>query len=426
LSRRRRFKKCAQKFISPVRVRVKRKKDVVMSRLLRTLPPLSPDYSGAASVFHDLRFLTVIHDASGCTGTYTGYDEPRWFGSSSPVFCSGLREMDAIMGDDGKLLARIEAALEDTGAPGVVIIGSPVPLVIGFDFKGFAALVENRSGRPAFAFPATGLGYYDWGQREAYLAMARRFLGEAPAKEARRVNLLGASALDGFDDSVLDLLEALLAGAGFRRGAVWGARSSLEEIRESPGAGANWALTAAALPLARFFRDRYGIPFVAGLPVGRSEEGRILAGLEASARGEEPGAVFPPFAGGEAGRGTLIVGEALIASSLRAWILAGGGPEAPGAAAAGGAVGIASFFPEGRELLRPGDFFFASEDEAVRALAGPDWETLIADPLIGGLAPGDSSRRFIPLPHRAVSGRLHRGSLRGVLDNPCVFFRSVV
>jgi nitrogenase molybdenum-iron protein alpha/beta subunit len=68
--------------------------------------PLSPDYSGVASVFHDLGALTILHDASDCTGAYTGYDEPRWFGSSSPTFCSGLRETDAIMGEDGKLLEK--------------------------------------------------------------------------------------------------------------------------------------------------------------------------------------------------------------------------------------------------------------------------------------------------------------------------------
>ena len=373
-----------------------------MSRLLCSLPPLAPDYSGAASVFHDLRFLTVIHDASGCTGTYTGYDEPRWFGSSSPVFCSGLRDMDAIMGDDDKLLARIEAALEDTKAPGVVIIGSPVPLVIGFDFKGFSSLVERRTGRPVFAFPATGLRYYDWGQREAYLAMARRLLAEQPAREALRVNLLGASALDGLDDPALDALEGLLQGAGLRRGAVWGARSSLEEIRESGGAGANWVLTAAALPLARLLRERYGIPFVAGLPIGKGEEERILSGLAACVRGEEPAAALPPAPEGRAGEipRTVILGEALLCSSLRSWLLAEEGE----------AAGIATFFAEGKELLRPGDIFFASEDEAVRALAGPAPETIIADPLIGGLAGKGFPRHLVPLPHRGISGRIHAES----------------
>lgn len=54
-----------------------------MARLSVHLPPFSPDYSGVSSVFFDLPVVVAIHDASGCTGNYTGYDEPRWYGASS-------------------------------------------------------------------------------------------------------------------------------------------------------------------------------------------------------------------------------------------------------------------------------------------------------------------------------------------------------
>ncbi|GHV13278.1 hypothetical protein FACS189491_08020 [Spirochaetia bacterium] len=370
-----------------------------MSQLLFTLPPLSPDYSGVASVFHDLGLLTVIHDASGCTGTYTGYDEPRWFGSSSPVFCSGLREMDAIMGDDEKLLKKIQSALLDTGAPGVVIIGSPVPMVVGFDFKGFASLVENRTGLPAFGFPTTGIAYYDEGQRNAYLAAARRLLAETSPKDPLRVNILGASALDGFDDPALDLLEDLLTGAGFHRGAVWGARSPLEEIKESGGAGLNWVISAAALPLARYFKEHFGIPFITGLPIGKKEEDRILSGLLALHRGA--GAeIFPPASEENSKEGCriLITGEALFCSSLRAWLEKEEGETG---------IRIATFFGEGKPLLHPGDCFFETEDEAVRSFAELKPQTFIGDILFSGLLSGEIQPHFIPVPHRAVSGRFH-------------------
>ena len=44
-----------------------------MSRLCIDLPPFAPDYSGAASAFFDLGGIIVMHDASGCTGNYTGF-----------------------------------------------------------------------------------------------------------------------------------------------------------------------------------------------------------------------------------------------------------------------------------------------------------------------------------------------------------------
>jgi hypothetical protein len=374
-----------------------------MSHILFDLPPLSPDYSGIASVFHDLGALTILHDASGCTGTYTGYDEPRWFGSSSPTFCSGLREMDAIMGEDGKLLEKIRAALRDIQAPCVSIVGSPVPMVIGFDFKGFASLVEHETGIPSFGFPAGGLHYYDQGQRDAYLAIAKRLLKESPRKIRRAVNILGASALDGFDGPSLDALEAMLAAGGFSRLAVWGERSSWEEIKESAAAEINWVVTAAALPLARFFEERFGTPFVAGLPAGRGEQDRIFSALDACAGGaENPARQFPPVrTAPDQKPETLILGEALFCSSLRACL------EAEGAS---GPVGTGTFFSQGRELLGPGDCFFPNEDEARRALSDPRLAWILADPLVKDLLPPGAAPRFTPLPHRAVSGRLYNGS----------------
>jgi hypothetical protein len=373
-----------------------------MSEMLYSLPPLSPDYSGVASVFHDLRALTVIHDAAGCTGTYTGYDEPRWFGSSSPTFSSGLREMDAVMGDDEKLMKKIESALKHTHAPCVAVVGSPVPMVVGFDFKGFATMVENRTGLPAFGFPATGLGYYDQGQRDAYLAVAKRLLPDQAPKNPRSVNILGASALDGFDETALNALEDLLGGAGFRINACWGARSSLEELKQSGGAEINWVVTSAALPLARYLRERYGAPFVTGLPIGKHERDRILSALSRGGDETSMGPFPPPSDPRPGEETTLIIGEALFCSSLRAFFEAQGG---------GGRVKIATFFPEGKELLRPGDELFINEDDAIRALSDPALKRVYADPLIRDLLPETAPPRFTDIPHRAVSGRIYNSTL---------------
>jgi nitrogenase molybdenum-iron protein alpha/beta subunit len=376
-----------------------------MAQILFSLPPLSPDYSGAASVFHDLRALTILHDASGCTGTYTGYDEPRWFGSASPVFCSGLREIDAVFGSDEELLEKIETTLGETGAPCVAVIGSPVPMVVGFDFRGFASLAEKKLGIPVFGFPATGLGYYDQGQKEAYLALAGRLVKQEsprPGKN-RRVNILGASALDGFDTPCLDMLETMLNAAGLEMAAVWGARSPMEELIQSGNAGANWVVTAAALPLAEFLRERFGTPFAAGLPIGGKEQARIVDALVAYAGGREPEQIFPPaaYAAEEGSRPEaeiMIVGEALFCSSMRAYL------EEEYAA---GPVRIATFFGEGKALFRPGDQLFLSEDDARRALSSPRLKWVIADPLLKDLIGGGKAPRFTPVPHRAISGRLY-------------------
>ena len=60
------------------------------SKLWIDLLPLSPDYSGVAAALYEFGGMTVIHDASGCTGNYTGYDEPRWYDEKSMVYYSRL------------------------------------------------------------------------------------------------------------------------------------------------------------------------------------------------------------------------------------------------------------------------------------------------------------------------------------------------
>jgi hypothetical protein len=323
--------------------------------------------------------------------------------------------MDAIMGDDGKLLDKIKAALRDIHPPCIGVVGSPVPMVTGFDFKGFASLVEHETGIPAFGFPADGLHYYDKGQRDAYLALAERLLEDPPHKRKGAVNILGASALDGFDDPALDALEEMLAAGGFTRLAVWGARSSWEALHDSGAAECNWVISAAALPLARFFEERLGTPFVAGLPIGRGERERICSTLNALRDGAKPAHQLASFSSinnadaapvrrpepvSETMPETMIVGEALFCSSLRAYL-----------ETEGGTVSIGTFFAQGKDFLRPGDHLFAHEDDARAVLSAPHLKWILADPLIKALVPEEAAPRFTPLPHRAISGRLYNGSL---------------
>ena len=129
-----------------------------------------------------------MHDASGCTGNFTGYDEPRWMGSRSAVYCSGLRRMDAVLGSDEKFIDATLKAAEDLNPSIIAYLGSPVPTVIGTDLKGMAAETENISGIPSFGFPTTGLDYYDKGASDVFLALIRRFAKKKSTVEKNREN----------------------------------------------------------------------------------------------------------------------------------------------------------------------------------------------------------------------------------------------
>ena len=91
---------------------VDKKEDVYVRGLWKGLTPFAPDQSGAASVFYELGGILVICDAGGCTGNVCGFDEPRWFGERSAIFSAGLRDMDAILGRDDRLVAKLADAAE--------------------------------------------------------------------------------------------------------------------------------------------------------------------------------------------------------------------------------------------------------------------------------------------------------------------------
>ena len=187
-----------------------------MSKLWITLPAYAGDYSGVCSAMYELGGLAVIHDASGCTGNYTGYDEPRWYDAPARTFCSGLREIDAVLGDDDKLVGRVVAACEELRPTMIAVIGSPVPMVIGTDFKGIAAELENRTGLPCFGFPTNGIVRYGAGVGAAQTALIKRFAKDAGRKVPRGVNILGMTPLDFANNGNAAELAAFLEGHGLK------------------------------------------------------------------------------------------------------------------------------------------------------------------------------------------------------------------
>lgn len=105
-----------------------------MKGLRKYLSPFAPDQSGAAAVLCEFHGLIIILDAGGCAGNICGFDEPRWFESRSAIFSAGLRDMDAILGRDDRLVEKLADAATKLDAKFAAIIGTPVPAVIGTDY----------------------------------------------------------------------------------------------------------------------------------------------------------------------------------------------------------------------------------------------------------------------------------------------------
>lgn len=433
----------------------------------------SSDLSGVCSALYELGGLLVMHDASGCNSTYATHDEPRWYGSDSLIFISGLREYDAILGNDEKYISDVVEAAAETHPTFIAVFGSPIAAMTGTDFKGVARVIEKRSGIPTLHFDTSGMHTYQAGMRQAFRALAERFVDEKPEpvtdhrdmdfdcnqgrcpydvmatrileeqKQKRsephwKVNLLGLTPLDF---SVVGNVEALLdwcadhhfdvvsswAMNGHQRDGTTAANaygeelSSLAAIARSAEADVNLVLSSTALDAAKVLQERFGTPYVVGLPMGDAACARIADLLkEAALTGQskslwETSAVEPEATPASASR-SLIIGEPVYAASLR-WVLEQGascaltGPVSEPASS----VRVLCPLEDPCGCLRDTDLQSWREPVTKAALAEAD--VIYADPLYRNLLPfgsmdGTSPKAFHDVPSENYSGRMYRGDMK--------------
>ena len=93
-----------------------------MKQTARIISTYSADTFGVCSALFELGGMVIMHDASGCNSTYTTHDEPRWYDMDSMVYISGLSEMEAIMGDDEKLIGDIVDAANNLHPKFIAIV----------------------------------------------------------------------------------------------------------------------------------------------------------------------------------------------------------------------------------------------------------------------------------------------------------------
>ena len=149
-----------------------------MRGLRKYLTPFAPDQSGAVSVLYEFGGIIVICDAGGCTGNICGFDEPRWFESKSALFSAGLRDMDAILGRDDRLVAKLADAVTKLDAKFAAIIGTPVPAVIGTDYHALKRMTEKKVDLPILTVDTDGMELYDKGEEKAWKELFLVFAGE--------------------------------------------------------------------------------------------------------------------------------------------------------------------------------------------------------------------------------------------------------
>ncbi len=382
-----------------------------MKGLRKYLTPFAPDQSGAVSVLYELGGMLVICDAGGCTGNVCGFDEPRWFEMRSAVFSAGLRDMDAILGRDDRLVAKLADAAGKLEVTFAAVIGTPVPAVIGTDYRALERMLAKKTDLPILTVNTDGMELYDKGEEKAYLALFGRFAGEnvdvepgniektqtaessdgkrngmnedesADIGDRPRVGIIGMTPQDISDLEAADKIRKLYADQGLRA-VCYGMGDGLEEVKKASWAIKNVVVSPAALKTAQYLQKKFGTPYEIAYPLAPE----LVPEMDYR------------------GKKILIVQQQVIANAMRKEIEKRTGEKEE--------ITTATWFMRKEEILADlrvsaaDDISLKEEDDFISLVEKDGYDVIFADPCMERMIP-EFEGIFIPLTHFAVSGKLN-------------------
>ena len=365
--------------------KVDKKEDVYVRGLWKGLTPFAPDQSGAASVFYELGGILVICDAGGCTGNVCGFDEPRWFGERSAIFSAGLRDMDAILGRDDRLVAKLTDAAEKIDANFAAVIGTPVPAVIATDYRALQRMCEKKTNLPILTVDTNGMELYDVGEEKAWLTLFKTFAGKdvVSQKEASEEDdsskkmKIGVLGLTPHDVSDLNIEEKFRKLENENTHYIcYGMGAGIDKVKTAGSVDKNLVVAPAALETAKYLEKEFGTPYEVGYPFVDE--------------------LIPEL--GYERKKILIIHQQVIANAIRQEIRTRSDEQNT-------EVTVASWFMMKSELSEEGDLSLKEEMDYCKLVQNGNYDIVFADENMRGLVPGFKGT-FVNIRHFAVSGKL--------------------
>lgn len=370
-----------------------------MARLFQKLGSFAGDYSGAASVLHDLDGMIIFCDAGACMGGFLFGEDPKGKNEERRFFTASLREKQVVMGIDKKVKKDAIRTYRDVGGEFIGLIGTPVSAVIGADLEGIGKeicknLYEKgitESQIKNIAVRTNGLDSYDVGQEKAYQALANVFVDEN-AVNVGDVNVIGATSIDMWDYHQITDCINLLKEAGAKSPIVWGANGRINEIAGAAGAKLNIAVSVSGIKTVKELHKKYGTPYLIGYPLGKEQtrmwRDKVRLMLQGETSEEKKKESF------RNGKRALIIYEQITACALRDMLENEFNY---------GTVDVASFFKMDKSLKRENDLQIKDEEKIERFLEEQEkYDLIIADPFCFSLFPYEPKKKAA-LPHIAVS-----------------------
>lgn len=365
---------------------VDKKEDVYVRGLWRGLTPFAPDQSGAASVFYELGGILVICDAGGCTGNVCGFDEPRWFGERSAIFSAGLRDMDAILGRDDRLVAKLTDAAEKIDANFAAVIGTPVPAVIATDYRALQRMCEKKTNLPILTVDTNGMELYDVGEEKAWLTLFKIFAGKDVASQkevseeddSSKKMKIGVLGLTPHDVSDLHVEEKFRKLENENTHYIcYGMGAGIDKVKTAGSVEKNLVVAPAALETAKYLEKEFGTPYEVGYPF----VDELIPELDYERKK------------------ILIIHQQVIANAIRQEIRIRSDEQQ------NTEVTVASWFMMKSEFSEEGDLSLKEEKDYCKLVQNGNYDIVFADENMRGLVPGFKGT-FVNVRHFAVSGKL--------------------
>jgi len=348
-----------------------------VKRLWKTVPPCLSDILGFQALMNNTEGVGIVDDASsykplrytkGGQGRpggrrdrsgRTGGKGAGFFGSERLV-SSEITEADIITGTAERVWRAAGVAVETYRPAFALLTTAPCAAMIGTDLTETVERIRAEYRIPAAVVDLDGQKDYLYGISMTLEAMGRLLL-ERRDTQPGAVNLLGCDTVDWSEEMVRET-EDWLAANGWRVLSRWGSRETAENLKNAAAASVNLVVSVSGLRLARYMKEAFGVPYVAGAPFGGAQCARLLEEMRSGQRASLP------ESGGD-GPEALVIGEQLAGDAIRRAL------EARGFAN----VRVCSFFEMDKGELRPGDKKLVSEDELAGELSNEKLRVVFGD-----------------------------------------------
>ena len=344
-----------------------------MRGLRKYLTPFAPDQSGAVSVLFELGGIVVICDAGGCTGNVCGFDEPRWFEQKSAIFSAGLRDMDAILGRDDRLVAKLADAARKVDATFAAVIGTPVPAVIATDYLALKRMSEKKINLPILTVDTDGMELYDKGEEKAFLELFKTFAVEKYPIDEQKIGILGMTPQDVSDLDATDKIRDLFQQKYGQKAVCYCMGDGLQEVKKSSSVSRNIVVSPAALATAKYLEKTFGTPYEIYYPLVED----LIPEMDYT------------------GKRILVVHQQVIADSIRKELKARGAE----------VVQTAGWFMMKKEIFEENDVSLRDEEDYIELVQNGDFDIIFADECMERMTPKFDGT-FVNTRHFAVSGKL--------------------